>query len=648
MSLWSTLFGHKKRRRRSHRPSESATATPAPPTPPTECRDKDLCAPAGRRNDSVWVIDWYGRQQTISAKDWARSVLPSDLHFAWDKPDALASTIELALIHRCAADVLDAARHLHEIDPNKGRAVCLLADSLLYSGHDLEAERILDFHVQQHGEEAGVVATRAIIEYARGRSRRAEELLWRSIELDPNGARAVGNYAGLSYQRGGVQAEVEAMTRIAALPGSWRADVALVWVALNDKNLEVGLKHAGEALRKAPRPAPIDLLESLAHALISQGHLPEVVNLVAPHFDAKLHGLPVGSALIKTYLDLGQIDFAARILTQLREFKTLMTESALNYWEAQIADSRHEVADPVSISEETFGYMTFEGPIWLPRNSSAAELFPAKSTDGPSIALLPFSADAPEGPEKLPREWGSLLSGYSRATPLFLLEQLEFHTNARAFAIVPWVRDAGVPGLYDSINDARAATLTRNAPLKSEFVITGHFANPGRAGQLAVRLIRVSDGNLVQSFRIAFDIERPEHACNELSKELRNAAMAQLGVKANYPPGQYRLPSDIDFLRYLLSCDDLLALRCSAQSGVSAETWLGERLVIERALMLAVEYPRNVPVRILLAQIVHATRAVRPSVPPEFKEKLSLLERQHPLSEPTHSVLQSIINAATA
>ena len=39
-------------------------------------------------------------------------------------------------------------------------------------------------------------------------------------------------------------------------------------------------------------------------------HLPELLQLVEPHFVAEVHGLPVGNNLIKAHLDLGQLDAA--------------------------------------------------------------------------------------------------------------------------------------------------------------------------------------------------------------------------------------------------------------------------------------------------------------------------------------------------
>ena len=49
----------------------------------------------------------------------------------------------------------------------------------------------------------------------------------------------------------------------------------------------------------------------------NSGHLVEIISLVQPHFDATSHGLLVGNNLIKANIDLGSLDRARRILTEL-------------------------------------------------------------------------------------------------------------------------------------------------------------------------------------------------------------------------------------------------------------------------------------------------------------------------------------------
>src|SRR6185503_5239366 len=74
------------------------------------------------------------------------------------------------------------------------------------------------------------------------------------------------------------------------------------------------------------------------------GHLPEILQLVEPCFDAPVHGVQVGNNLIKAHLDLGQLDAARRILNQLYALNRPDWKENLSYWDTQIAKTRLSTA----------------------------------------------------------------------------------------------------------------------------------------------------------------------------------------------------------------------------------------------------------------------------------------------------------------
>ena len=58
------------------------------------------------------------------------------------------------------------------------------------------------------------------------------------------------------------------------------------------------------------------------------------------------------------------------------------------------------------------------------------------------------------------------------------------------------------------------------------------------------------------------------------------------------------------------------------------------------------DVPHNVPARVLLAQTLVTMKRIQPSIMPEFREKLAMLQKEKPLPEPAHSVVQRIIDEA--
>src|SRR5262249_7566733 len=142
-----------------------------------------------------------------------------------------------------------------------------------------------------------------------------------------------------------------------------------------------------EALSRAGKPVPAPLLLQMSGDLGSAGHLPEILQLVEPHFVPAEHGLMVANNLVKANLDLGRHDVARRIVDQLYAFKRPDWRQNLAFWDAEIAKARLSIANqskgPVQPS-----LLTIEGPIWLQANSAEARFFPVKTPEKVSVAFM--------------------------------------------------------------------------------------------------------------------------------------------------------------------------------------------------------------------------------------------------------------------
>ena len=52
----------------------------------------------------------------------------------------------------------------------------------------------------------------------------------------------------------------------------------------------------------------------------------------------------------------------------------------------------------------------------------------------------------------------------------------------------------------------------------------------------------------------------------------------------------------------------------------------------------------NVCTRILFAQTLLAMKKVRGDITPEYKEKIAMLQKEKPLAEPAHALIQRMFN----
>ncbi|MGC3958426.1 MAG: hypothetical protein QM813_10945 [Verrucomicrobiota bacterium] len=641
MSFLDKLFGRSK-------PMPPAAA-PAPfkpaQLPPKKAASVD--APGAPAMMKVW--DAYGRIGEIPREEWRTKVLPLNFRNNWNKPDELAALINNALNDGFLSDCVEPARQLCRIDPQPKRAVNLLAFVLLKVEKLDEAERLLTDALNQHGRDGLLLNNLAKVHFARGKHAEVETTLWEALTLDPNVENTCGWYVAIHRDRGGEAAESDCLRRIAALPGSWRAQLWLARNALKARQSDQALVLYQESLAHAGKPIPTDLLQQISGDLGNAGHLPEILQLVEPHYDAANHGLTVGNNLIKAYFDLGQLDAARRLLDQLYALNRTDWKEHLAYWDTEIAKARVALADvPKEVPQ--IAMLTIVGPVWLKPESPAAELFPAKPADAPTVALLGSTAEIATNSKRMQKQMSDAPGRMSRALPLFLAEQIEFTSNARVQTLVPWIMGDS-PGFVLSggpWEDETAATSARQAELKSDYVVIIHLKPNAEPWSADLRLVRTIDAKCLGTLTGSFPFAKPEEGIPALARQLLTLLRDQAEVQTVSAPPQYQVPPASHFAGYLLRLEQLLAVRCAGMDGVGRGGLSGEREIVDGNLQLCLDFPQHVGVRILLAQTLLAMKRARPNVLPEYREKLALLQKEKPLPEPAHGVVQRMLNEALA
>lgn len=325
-------------------PASSPGAPPgASPMPPTT-----FTTPADLGPNPIQVFDAEGREHFISREEWRQKVLPATLEAHWDQPDPLYVDIVAALDDGFRAEVVEASRQLHAIDPKPARGASIRAIVLMEERQLDEAEKVLRDFLGRHGEEGAVLTNLAKVAALRDDPAGAEKLLERALEVDPNQGNAVAWYEAICRERGGETAGLAALRRIAASPGSWRAQLGLARAALAAGDLAAALALYRESLATATTagtggtargPAPVELLLQMSGDLgqrETREHLQAIVELVEPQFAAAAHDLEVGNNLLRARLELGQPAAARRILDQLHAENRPDWKGDLALWDAKL------------------------------------------------------------------------------------------------------------------------------------------------------------------------------------------------------------------------------------------------------------------------------------------------------------------------
>jgi tetratricopeptide (TPR) repeat protein len=236
-------------------PAESAK----PPQPPA--------APAGTSQpdpNMIRVFDEFGRELFITKDTWRRDVLPGSLKSNWNNPDRLYTLIVGSLNDGFFSDVLEAAKHLIQIDKDHARAACIYGIVLMKCDRLDDAERLLQTYIERHGDDSSVLTNLAKVYSTRNQNDRSLQTLWRSIQLDSNQSNGLTWYVAIHREKGGEAAATEVLRQVARLPGSWRAQLWLARTALAEKDFNRALGLYREGLTNIRGDTPADFMTQMS------------------------------------------------------------------------------------------------------------------------------------------------------------------------------------------------------------------------------------------------------------------------------------------------------------------------------------------------------------------------------------------------
>lgn len=609
-------------------------------------------APIDPANDPnmIRVFDGYGREVFITRKEWRDNVLPGAVKKHWDDPQELYSLIFASLNDGFFEEMVKPAERLAEIDQDAERGAVLLAIVYLKVKRLEDSEEVLRGFIRSHGETGVVLTNLAKIYAERGDDPKTMETLWRGLQLDPNQDNGLGWYEVIHREQGGDTAGLDALRRIAGIPGSWRAQLWLARAELKVGNVNEALLLYRESIARAGRPAPGGMLMQISGDLGNAGHLAEILQLVEPEFEPSAHGLPVGNNLIKAHLDLRQVDEARRILDQLFALKRPDWAANLSYWDTEIAKARIAAGAVDEQTKFSVEMLCDDGPVWLRRGSPAADLFPGRGAEGPVVTFLGSTAEIANGSKTPQQQLSNPPGRMSRALPLFLAEQVELRCGVRSQTLVPWIVEPSAGFLLSGTpwSNQDAVDQAQRCEVKSRYVAVSHVIVDGEQWEIEAHLIRTSDSQCVGSLRETFQEADPTQAVIQLADRLVELLCGEMTIQVRPVPVNYALPERAQFLLYLLRLEQLLAVRCGSLENTPAEFLSGEREIIDGNIRQCLDTPGSVSARILLAQTLLAMKRVRPQVVGEFKERVALLQKERPLAEPAGAIVQSMLDEALA
>ncbi|MFT3828907.1 MAG: hypothetical protein QM691_04285 [Opitutaceae bacterium] len=655
MSFFKKILGKK-----TSQPAPGASREPGdatqPVNPPTENTTPEQAPAAAPQTDEAAqanlmpMLDEQGRQVMVTRPEWRERVLLPHLEKVRENPDDLAGTILHSLQNGFLTDMVEPAEQLARIDPNAERGAVIL--SVVY--RELErfeaAETVLQQHVAKHGENANVVFHMGLVQGARSRQAEAEQAFWRALELDPNHRDACGALLASQHQIGGDAAVQETLARMGQLPGNWRARMWHARAALDRDDVPEAVRLYREAIELTGKPVPTDLLLQMTGDLGGTGHPDVMLQEAAPLFEVETHGLTGAHNLFRACLVTGQLQAARALLDMLFGEQRLEWRQHLGQWESEFAQVRNaELAKKVKPGAGSATLLIDEGPIWLPPQSPATELFTVPVGEVPSIVFLGSSADSaaaePQEGETALRA-SDAAARFSRAVPLFLAEQVRFGLQARTRPVVPWI--AGEAPAFLVGRQPWTATETaqhaRGVKPEASYAVVTHIQAQAEPWRIEARLVRVADATELGTVSVELSINDPEQPLRTLAAEVSALVERAAGAAAATPPAEYVVPTGQHFGLYLLCLEQLHSVRCHSVPGVPPGTLLGERDLLDASLHLCILQPENIGARLIFAELLRMLRPGRPQVVLEYRSRVDLLQKEKPLAGAAQAVLQRMFD----
>jgi tetratricopeptide (TPR) repeat protein len=483
---------------------------------------------------------------------------------------------------------------------------------------------VLERAIERHGESVYLLANLARAFAAAGDDERAQSLIWRALQLDPNEKSTLDWAIASATARGGQEAALAAYNRAAALPGTWRAQLWLARHSLAGGQLDEAIRLYEQALGRAA-PAPADLLMQLSGDLGNAGHTELLVRLTQPHFDLAAHGLDVGNNLLRAYIDLGMFAEARKLLEQLYSRQRPDWRDHLIFWEQALDDAQRrygEILAPLEIE-----LITLEQPVWAHGVLGFESLLPPKAAESPRIHFFCGSGEMPsQSGEKVITQPTNELGRIVRALPMFLAEEIQLRTSARTAFLLPWVKQGGFivsakqwtrgslppdvqpPDLFVYLHvDARTTpwrlilTLDHTASVP---IVLEHEFDLANAGQDVLTLLY----SLIPRLGERVTLRREESA-------------AVLGT-----PPAVLLPG------YLAALEQALAIALAARH-VGNESFLHqERSIFDHLFDVALHGAELLRPRLMLVNALENETRRRPDIAREYLPKLALIQLRHALA----------------
>jgi hypothetical protein len=297
-----------------------------------------------------------------------------------------------------------------------------------------------------------------------------------------------------------------------------------------------------------------DILVSISGELGAHGHVTEIIELIAPRYDASRHGPATGINIIQAYLALRNIEAAQHVLDILFALDRPELEERLFGFSNAIAELIEERRKGVlpndgpggAIKVPHINLITISKPVWFyGLEAMQAELLPPKDRALRRVAFAQLALPGIKDLAEKMRQPEDSLARLSRALPLWLSETLFFSPSYQASAALGVLNDAEWDKHYAVFGAAwseqNVKQLVDSNKEKLDYVFTGSLEE--QEGQIEL-VLHLWDAKKIRERKELVVSWTPETMDAELGKMHQDVCLFM--EHSLYPEGQgmpYKAPA---------------------------------------------------------------------------------------------------------
>ena len=621
--------------------AETLATSPANKTETVAVYSEDHAA---KDKNLIKAYDKLGREIFITRDQWVDGILLGSIKDNWDKPQELYSTVLMAVEDGFYEYVVDAAKHLFEIDPNIERGACMCAIVLMKNELLDDAEVVLKQALTQLPD-SGILMTNLAKVYAdKDLNEFAEETLLKGLGLDPNQDNGLSWYLAISRERGGHKAYHAALLEVAEFSGAWRPQLWLARECLETGDKESALKYYAHCLDIVSQPSS-DLLMQISGDLGRNGHIAEIIYLVLPVYVVKQHGFDVANNLIKAFIELERYQEAKRLVDSLFALNRPDWKKGLSFWHDEI-DQKIKSYGPIDPQDApVISTLMISPPCWLYGNKKKDELLNEKPNA--AFKLLTISASctrkAESGSEagevmkitKADRE-GSLCRGF----PLAICDSLNLNSTCSATLFVPSVKNGGLVFLTTEHSGDDALDLSKQ--FSCDLIMLPHLIATDDHWVMKLKLFKPGQAEAVAVLSTTFEPDHPEQKLADLSLKLKQYLEFHYKIEPQSSITQLeQLPVNL-YGHYIANNDTCLSILHAANSDNGGDTLYGERHIFDRLLDIAVDEQGSHVFKLMFIWALMKNREYGSDIYSEYQEKVDYFMQTIKCSDEVRAVLEEM------